>query len=93
MFKAVDEDKPFHDIRFEVKLKPSQTNFLRFFAADRYLVVFDIVESYFSVFVLSTRVMISLDEINMVSACNDILISWQDTPSFSASIFFFYIFR
>ena len=25
----------------------------------------------------------------MISACNDILISWQDTPSFSASIFFF----
>ena len=26
----------------------------------------------------------------MISACNVILISWQDTPSFSASIFFFY---
>ena len=34
---AVDEDKPFYDIRFEVKLKPSQTNFLRFFAADRFI--------------------------------------------------------
>ena len=37
--KAVDEDKPFHDIRFEVKLKPSQTNFLRFFAADRFIII------------------------------------------------------
>ena len=26
----------------------------------------------------------------MISACNDILISWQDTPSFSASIFFYF---
>ena len=53
-------------------------------SVNKSLVVFDIVESYFSVFILSTRV-ISLDEINMISACNDILISWQDTPSFSAS--------
>ena len=34
------------------------------------------MESYFSVFILSTRV-ISLDEINMISACNDILAGYS----------------